>query len=43
MFSSDTYKRFIDEGFNLLLVGGDEWMMTYGCQKLGDAFSAAKS
>lgn len=34
MFSPDTYKRFVDQGFKLLLAGGDEWMLTAGCRKL---------
>lgn len=42
MFEPDTYKRFIDQGFNLLLLGGDEWMMNYGCRNLLAAVSSAK-
>jgi 4-hydroxy-2-oxoheptanedioate aldolase len=42
MFHPDTYKRFVDQGFNLLLVGGDEWMMNYSCSRLLDAVSSAK-
>ena len=34
MFNPDTYKRFLDEGFKLLLVGGDEWMLNHGCTRL---------
>ena len=34
MFNPDTYKQFVDQGFTLLLIGGDEWMLNYGCKKL---------
>ena len=34
MFNPDTYKRLLDEGFKLLLVGGDEWMLNHGCTRL---------
>ena len=34
MYNPDTYKRFLDEGFRLLLVGGDEWMLSAACRKL---------
>jgi hypothetical protein len=34
MYNPDTYKRFIDQGFQLLLVGGDEWMLKDGCSRL---------
>ena len=34
MFDPDTYKRFVDEGFTLLLVGGDEWMLNHSCTQL---------
>ena len=43
MFEPDTYQRFIDQGFNLLLVGGDEWMMNDGCRKLLAAVSPVRS
>jgi 4-hydroxy-2-oxoheptanedioate aldolase len=36
MFDPATYQRFIDMGFTLLLVGGDEWMLNYSCRKLVD-------
>ena len=42
MFEPDTYQRFVDQGFNLLLVGGDEWMLNYGCRKLLAAVSSIK-
>ena len=34
MFNPDTYRRFVDEGFALLLVGGDEWMLSHSCTRL---------
>lgn len=34
MFSPDTYKSFVDQGFTLLLVGGDEWMLNLCCRRL---------
>jgi 2-keto-3-deoxy-L-rhamnonate aldolase RhmA len=27
-------RRQLDAGFNLLLVGGDEWMLSSGCRQL---------
>jgi len=42
MFSPDTYKRFIDQGFTLLLIGGDEWMLSYCCRKLLDTAAKAR-
>jgi 4-hydroxy-2-oxoheptanedioate aldolase len=34
MYNSDTYQKFVDMGFTLLLVGGDEWMLSAGCKKM---------
>ena len=34
MFAPDTYKRFVDQGFTLLLSGGDEWILQQGCRRL---------
>jgi 2-keto-3-deoxy-L-rhamnonate aldolase RhmA len=34
MFNPDTYKAFVDQGFTLLMVGGDEWMLNAACRKL---------
>jgi 2-keto-3-deoxy-L-rhamnonate aldolase RhmA len=42
MFEPDTYKRFIDQGFTLLLVGGDEWMLQAGCRKLLESVAAVR-
>jgi len=33
-YNPETYQRFLDQGFTLLLVGGDEWMLHAGCRKL---------
>ena len=38
----DVLKRFVDQGFRLLLVGGDEWMLTSGCKTLMDSCSKIK-
>jgi len=34
MFNPDTYRSFLDQGFTLLLVGGDEWMLNDCCRRL---------
>lgn len=34
VFNPDTYKRFVDQGFTLLLIGGDEWLLNSSCKKL---------
>ncbi len=36
MYNPDTYRRFLDQGFTLLLVGGDEWMLHDSCRRLVD-------
>ena len=38
----DTLKGFLDQGFRLLLAGGDEWIMAEGCKRLMDALDRAK-
>jgi len=43
MFSPDTYKCFLDQGFTLLLVGGDEWMLNATCRKLLECVATARS
>jgi len=42
MFEADTYKTFMDQGFTLLLVGGDEWMLQASCRRLLDAAAAVR-
>lgn len=42
MFKPDTYKKFVDQGFTFLMVGGDEWMLHAGCQRLLDCVSAVR-
>lgn len=37
-FEKDTYQKFIDQGFTLLLIGGDEWMLSDCCKKLMNTF-----
>ena len=38
----DVLKRVVDQGFRLLLVGGDEWILARGCQTLIDSCSKIK-
>lgn len=38
----DTYHRLVDEGFTLLLIGGDEWMLTMCCKKVMNCFEEIK-
>ena len=42
MYNPDTYKRFLDQGFTLLLVGGDEWMLKDSCGRLVDCVAGLK-
>jgi 2-keto-3-deoxy-L-rhamnonate aldolase RhmA len=42
MFNADTYRQFVDQGFTLLMVGGDEWMLTYACRKVMEFAAAIK-
>ncbi len=42
MFEPDTYKALTDQGFTLLLVGGDEWMLQAGCRRLLEAAAGAR-
>lgn len=42
MFEADTYRRFIDRGYHLLLVGGDEWMLNTACKKLVNCVAGVK-
>lgn len=42
MFNPDTYKRFVDQGFTLLLIGGDEWMLNTSCRKLVECVAAVR-
>ncbi len=43
MFNPDTYKRFVDQGFTLLLVGGDEWMLNDACRRMLGAVAPLRS
>ena len=38
----DDIKRFIDQGFRLMLAGGDEWLLADGCRGLAQAYGKAK-
>lgn len=38
----DAIKRFIDQGFRLMLAGGDEWILADGCRKLAQTYGKAK-
>jgi 2-keto-3-deoxy-L-rhamnonate aldolase RhmA len=42
MFQADTYRRLADEGFTLLLVGGDEWMLQASCKRLLESAASAR-
>jgi 2-keto-3-deoxy-L-rhamnonate aldolase RhmA len=42
MFEPDTWRSFTDQGFTLLLAGGDEWMLQATCRRLLDAAHAAR-
>jgi len=42
MYNPDTYKRFIDQGYTLLLVGGDEWMLNDACRRMGDCIGTLR-
>ena len=43
MFNPDTYKSFVDQGFTLLLAGGDEWMLQSGCRRLIECATTVRS
>lgn len=38
----DAIKRFIDQGFRLMLAGGDEWLLADGCRKIAQSYGEAK-
>ena len=38
----DAIKKFIDQGFRLMLAGGDEWLLADGCRRLSQAYGKAK-
>ncbi len=42
IYDPDTYKRFLDEGFRFLLVGGDEWILSAACRKLVECVESVK-
>ena len=42
MFAPDTYRRFADQGFTLLLAGGDEWMLQSSCRRLLDSAAVVR-
>ena len=42
VYNPDAYKRFLDEGFRLLLVGGDEWMLSAACRRLVECVGKVK-
>ena len=42
LYNPDTYKRFVDEGFRLLLIGGDEWMLSAACEKMVECVAKVK-
>ena len=36
MYNPQTYRKFIDQGYTLLLIGGDEWMLADALRKMRD-------
>lgn len=42
VYDPDTYKRFLDQGFRLLLVGGDEWLLSAACKQLVECVESIK-
>lgn len=42
MYNTDTYKKFIDLGYALLLIGGDEWMLNADCRKVMDCVAPVR-
>ena len=42
MYTTDIYKRFVDDGFTLLLIGGDEWMLNSSCSKVMNCVSSVR-
>ena len=42
MNEPDTYKALRDQGYTLILVGGDEWMLSAGCRRLLAAVDTAR-
>ena len=42
LFEPDVYKKRIDQGFQVLLIGGDEWMMGDACKKIISCMSQLK-
>ncbi|MCK5157375.1 MAG: hypothetical protein KAQ69_13185, partial [Spirochaetales bacterium] len=39
LFEPDVYKKRIDQGFQVLLINGDEWMMVDSCKKVINCIS----
>jgi 4-hydroxy-2-oxoheptanedioate aldolase len=42
MFSPETYEHFLNQGFTLFLVGGDEWMLQASCRRLLEAVDVVR-
>jgi len=42
MHDPDTYRRFLDKGFRLLLVGGDEWLLSDACRRLVECVASVR-
>ena len=42
MYNPQTYRKFIDQGYTLLLIGGDEWMLSDALRRMGDCIGSFK-
>jgi len=42
LLNPDIYKKRIDQGFQVLLIGGDEWMLADSCKKVINCISKLK-
>lgn len=40
MYDAQSYQRFIDQGYTVLLIGGDEWMLADALRRLAPCISA---
>ena len=39
----DVYRQFIDQGFRVLMIGGDEWMLQMTCEQVMASYSKGRS
>jgi 4-hydroxy-2-oxoheptanedioate aldolase len=43
VFETDTLKRYVDFGFRMLMAGGDQPVIKYGCDRILDAFAPMRT